>query len=122
MTLTSGRTNPGCGDLDGDGRGEIVIGFGLRMRGVVQIFDDTQTGFSALTSAQTNVDGYMQMPVPDGFWGSIYPAIGDIDGDGMDEIVAGLGRTTGSVDSNCPSSTSEGAMRCTSSPSPSMRK
>lgn len=91
----SGRTNPGCGDLDGDGRAELVIGFDLRMRGVVQVFDDMLTGFSPLASARTDADGFMQIPVPDGFWGSVYPAIGDIDGDGRDELVAGLGRTTG---------------------------
>jgi len=89
----SGRTNPACGDLDGDGRAELVIGFGYRMRGVVQIFDDVQTDFSPLASAQSDSEGYMQVPVPDGFWGSTYPAIGNIDDDGLDELVVGLGRT-----------------------------
>ena len=89
----SGRTYPACGDLDGDGRAEIVIGFGRRMRGVVQVFDDLQTGFSPLASARSNSEGYMQISVPDDFWGAIYPAIGDVDGDGLDELVAGMGRT-----------------------------
>jgi hypothetical protein len=91
----SGRTNPACGDLDGDGRSELVIGFGFRMRGVVQVFDDVQTGFAPLASARSDADGYMQTPVPDRFWGSTYPAIGDLDGDGRGELVIGLGRTTG---------------------------
>ncbi len=91
----SGRTNPACGDLDGDGRGEIVIGFSLRMRGVVQIFDDVQTGFAPLVTARSDADGYLQTPVPDRFWGSSYPAIGDLDGDGRGELVIGLGRTRG---------------------------
>jgi hypothetical protein len=89
----SGRTNPGCGDIDGDGRAEIVIGFGPRMRGVAQVFDDVQTGFSPIASARSNVEGYMQIPVPDKFWGSTYPAAGDIDGDGMDELVVGMSQT-----------------------------
>jgi len=92
---SSGRTNPACGDLDGDGRSEIVIGFGVRMRGVVQVFDDLQTNFRPLASARSNSEGYMQIPVPDGFWGSVYPAIGNLDGDAADELVAGLGRTAG---------------------------
>jgi hypothetical protein len=91
----SGRTNPACGDLDGDGRSEIVIGFDLRMRGVVQIFDDVQTNFRPVVSARSNSEGYMQIPVPDGFWGSVHPAIGNIDGDRSNELVAGLGRTVG---------------------------
>ena len=91
----SGKTNPACGDLDGDGRAEIVIGFGPKMRGVVQIFDDSQTGFEPLASATSNSEGYMQIPVPDSFVGSIHPAIGNIDGDARDELVVGLGSTTG---------------------------
>jgi hypothetical protein len=92
---TSGRTNPACGDLDGDGRAELVIGFGPKMRGVVQVFDDTQTGFQPIASATSNAEGYMQIPVPHRFVGSIHPAIGNVDQDGMDELVAGLGSSEG---------------------------
>ena len=88
----SGRTNPACGDLDGDGRAEIVVGFGLKMLGVVQVFDDMATGFSPLASARSDADGYMQIPVPENFRGPMYPAIGNIDDDGMDELVVGMGR------------------------------
>jgi len=90
----SGGTYPACGDLDNDGRAEIVIGFDSSMRGVVQLFDDVQTGFSPLASARADGEGYMQIPVPEGFWGQVYPAIGNIDADDMNELVAGLGRTS----------------------------
>jgi hypothetical protein len=89
----SGSTSPACGDLDDDGRAEIVVGFGSRMRGVVQAFDDMQTGFSPMASARMDAEGYMQIPVPEKFWGPVYPAIGNIDDDDMGELVAGLGRT-----------------------------
>jgi hypothetical protein len=65
------------------------------MRGVVQVFDDIQTDFRPLASARSNSEGYMQIPVPDRFWGPVYPAIGNIDGDAPDELVVGLGHTMG---------------------------
>ncbi len=89
---TSGATWPACGDVDGDGRGEIVVGFDIMMRGVVQVLDDVTTGFAPMASERTDEAGFMQIPVPKRYWGPIFPALGDIDGDGRDEIVAGLGR------------------------------
>ncbi|MBK7951362.1 MAG: VCBS repeat-containing protein [Deltaproteobacteria bacterium] len=87
---SAGRTLPTCGDLDGDGRAEILVGFGAGMRGVVQVFDDVSTNFAPLATARSNAEGYMQIPVPSRFKGTIFPAIGDIDGDGKGEVVVGM--------------------------------
>jgi hypothetical protein len=93
----NGRTTPACGDLDGDGRAEIVVGFGGGMRGVVQVFDDVSTGFTPMATARSNAQGFMQIPVPSKFGGSTYPAIGDIDGDDRDELVVGLSSVRGGL-------------------------
>lgn len=88
-----GKTTPACGDLDGDGRAEIVVGFSGMMRGVVQVFDDVATGFAPMTTARSDASGFMQVPVPPRYSGQILPAIGDLDGDGRGELVAGLTNT-----------------------------
>jgi hypothetical protein len=60
------------------------------MRGVVQIFDDVSTGFAPLATARSNAEGFMQIPVPNKYRGTTYPALGDIDGDDRAELVVGL--------------------------------
>jgi hypothetical protein len=67
-----------------------VVGFGGSMRGVVQVFDDVSTGFAPMETARSNPQGFMQIPVPNRYYGAINPAIGDIDGDGRDELVLGM--------------------------------
>ncbi|MEZ4333827.1 MAG: VCBS repeat-containing protein [Myxococcota bacterium] len=89
----AGQTIPACGDLDGDGRAELLVGFSGAMRGVVQVFDDVATGFAPMATARSDAEGFMQIPVPPRFNGSILPAIGDLDGDGRGEVVVGLTNT-----------------------------
>ncbi|MDD5626134.1 MAG: S8 family serine peptidase [Patescibacteria group bacterium] len=79
----TGGVNVAVGDVDGDGKDEIVTGAGPGGGPHVRVFDlygQSKTGFFAYQS---------------GFKGGVNVAVGDVDGDGKDEIV-----TSGATSNN----------------------
>jgi hypothetical protein len=80
-----GETWPAVGDLDGDGRAEIVAGLGPGGEGWLVVFDDATAGYAPLQWRQLPWAAYNAAD------GRTHPAVGDLDGDGRAEIVAGLG-------------------------------
>jgi len=81
----SGETRPVCGDIDGDGVDEIIVGLSSAGQGWIQVFDDGSAGFGFLAWQRVQWSAYNSTN------GETRPASGDIDGDGVDEIVVGLG-------------------------------
>ena len=83
--LSGGGTYPAMGDIDGDGEDELILGLNPSGHRWLVILDDA--------AAQHRTLGWIQLPWPS-FDTALHPAAGDIDGDGVDEIVIGLGPGT----------------------------
>ena len=78
-----GGVNIAVGDLDGDGRAEIVTGAGSGGGPHVRIFDVSGKLKSQFMAYDKN------------FRGGVNVAVGDVDGDGQNEIITGPGRGGG---------------------------
>lgn len=91
----SGMTYPSCGDIDGDGLPEIVVGFDEGMGGRLQFFDDETTAFWPFRSDATNRQGYLRLFASGEERLPLFPAVGDVDGDGRAEVLAGTGPGVG---------------------------
>jgi hypothetical protein len=81
----NGRTHPAVGDVDGDGVSEIVLGLGSGSTGWMAVINNATSNFSHRRWIQSNWSVYNVAN------GTTYPALGDVDNDGRDEIVVGLG-------------------------------
>ncbi|GEM_PF-3683858 len=83
-----GSTRPACGDLDGDGKDEIVVGLGPypAAGGIFVVFGNSTDNYAVHKWGRVRWTGYNTAN------GETRPACGDIDDDGLDEIVIGLGR------------------------------
>lgn len=84
----NGETRPACGDLDGDGRAEAVVGLGpyAGNGGWLAVFEDAARGLGFRGWMRSTFRDYCE-----GLDGQTHPAAGDLDGDGRSEVVLGHG-------------------------------
>lgn len=80
----NGTTYPAAGDLDGDGKAEIVLGLGQGGGGWFEVIDDAAQGFAHLTWRQISWPEYCAAA------GELHPAIGQLDRDAPRELAFGL--------------------------------
>jgi hypothetical protein len=83
--LFNGETYPSCADLKGEGKNHIVVGLGNGGEGRMEVFQYRNGAASHKDWVTIDWDAYNQTI------GETRPVCGDIDGDGKDEIVVGLG-------------------------------
>ncbi len=89
----NGETFPACGDLDNDGRAEIVVGFGEGSQGWFMIFDDAQHGYAPIPGANNSPWRQLKWSsYTNSGEGALHPAVGNVDGDQAAELLLGLGR------------------------------
>ncbi len=82
----NGETWPAAGNVDDDARDELVLGFGRYpdSGGWVRILDDAAAGHAGLSWLRLDYSAYNAAV------GVTYPALGDLDADGRDELVVGM--------------------------------
>ncbi len=89
----SGGVNVAVGDVTGDGINDVVTGPGAGGGPHVQVFSgrDLLSGISQPAISKPLVYGTQANP----FTGGVYVAVGDLNGDGFDDVITGPGQNGG---------------------------
>lgn len=89
-----GGTRVGMGDVDGDAAAEVVVGSGAGRIAEIRVFKPQVVGG---TTVLTELTAYRTQPFGPGYRSGIEIGVGDIDGNGRDDLVAAMSRGNGIV-------------------------
>ncbi|MBF0623125.1 MAG: beta-propeller domain-containing protein [Magnetococcales bacterium] len=87
----NGETFPACGDLDADGRDELVIGLGEGSNGWFYLLDDADSNYARMDTGRLKGWKRFGWRTYNRTGGGVRPAVGNLDQDPADEIVIATG-------------------------------
>jgi uncharacterized repeat protein (TIGR01451 family) len=88
-----GSVRVATGDVTGDGIPEIVVGPGRNRVGQIRVFTPNPIG----SINYTELVGYRTLPFGPSYRGGVEVSVGDVDGDGVGDIIAGQSNGAGLV-------------------------
>ena len=88
-----GSVRVATGDITGDGIPEIIVGPGRNRVGQVRVFTPTPIG----STNYSELVGYRTLPFGPGYRGGVEVSVGDVNGDGVGDIIAGQSSGAGLV-------------------------
>ena len=89
-----GGVRVAMGDLDGDSVPEVVVASGPGRAGEIRVY---KQAVSATAITLSELPTYRTVPFGSGYTGGVEIAVGDVDGDGREDIVAAMSRGAGTV-------------------------
>jgi len=89
-----GGVRVALGDVDGDGIAEVVAGSGPGRVGEIRVFRQQTSGS---TIVLTEMPAYRTLPFGTAYTGGVEISVGDLDGNGREDLVAAMSRGRGTV-------------------------